>query len=193
MPDIPYGYCHCGCGGKTNLVPESCASRGLVRGEPQRFIFRHAKRSDPVPRFWAKVKKTEECWEWTAALSSTGYGQIGVNRKLIFAHRFSYVLHYGNIPEGLFVLHKCDNPKCVNPDHLFAGTQTDNMQDCSKKGRHAHTSTKGEKCGASKLKEKDVIEIRSMGHMGSYKLSAIYNVAQCTIRRILARTTWRHI
>lgn len=75
------------------------------------------------------------CWIWTGHIRTNGYGAMSIKSKLQYAHRISWELHNGPIPEGLFVLHKCDNPPCVNPDHLFIGTQKDNLQDAFKKGR----------------------------------------------------------
>jgi hypothetical protein len=87
-----------------------------------------------MKRFWDKVEKTNTCWNWTGAKRS-GYGVIKINHKLISTHRFSYELHNGSIPNGLLVCHSCDNSLCVNPEHLFIGTYSDNMKDCRDKGR----------------------------------------------------------
>ena len=90
-------------------------------------------------RFWSKVQPTEGCWLWTGARSTEGYGYIGVgprrNHKDVLAHRLMWELTYGPIPNGLWVLHRCDTPSCVRPDHLFLGTHQDNMDDMKRKGR----------------------------------------------------------
>lgn len=87
-------------------------------------------------KFWKNVKITDSCWEWQRGTNSKGYGAVKIQNKTYSAHRVSWTLFNGDIPEGMFVCHHCDNPKCVNPEHLFIGTQKDNMQDKCKKGRH---------------------------------------------------------
>ena len=91
-------------------------------------------------RFWDKVDRSGDCWNWTGALISTGYGHlsvgVGETKTQVLAHRLSYVWRYGPIPDGFYVCHRCDNPKCVRPEHLFLGNQTDNMRDMAAKGRH---------------------------------------------------------
>ena len=86
-------------------------------------------------RFWAGVQKTETCWIWTGD-TVKGYGRLRDNVKPILTHRLSWEIAYGPIPNGLCVLHRCDNPPCARPDHLFLGTKLDNMQDSVNKGRH---------------------------------------------------------
>lgn len=94
-------------------------------------------------RFWAKVDKSGDCWLWTAACNRNGYGFIryGTTHKVIEAHRVSYMLTYGDPPKGFDVCHKCDTPRCVNPNHLFLGTRRVNIQDSVRKGRHGKALT----------------------------------------------------
>lgn len=88
-----------------------------------------------MKRFFDKIEKTDSCWNWVGAKTSGGYGNIGINNKTVRAHRLSYELHNGPFDPKLFVCHKCDNPGCVNPEHLFLGNNSDNMKDCFIKGR----------------------------------------------------------
>ena len=94
-----------------------------------------AKRMTYLERFNQKVEKTDSCWLWTGAKASNGYGCMSYNGKSTSAHRLSYLLHKGDIPEGLIICHTCDIPHCVNPDHLWVGTYTQNSHDMLKKNR----------------------------------------------------------
>lgn len=91
-----------------------------------------------LARYWIKVRKTDECWEWIAGKrGKTGYGSFKINGVVIDTHRVSWMIHFGPIPDGKCVLHKCDNRVCIRPDHLFLGTQLDNIRDMDKKGRRS--------------------------------------------------------
>ena len=152
-----------------------------------------------IDRFWAKVEKTTTgkcCWNWTAASKTTnGYGQFYVNRVNIRAHRFSFQLKHNRlIKEGMCILHSCDNPLCVNPNHLSEGTQQENITDRENKGRGV--APKGENQSSAKLKEFQVKEIRANYEKGqiTYKqLANDYGVSDITIGHIIHRNTWKHI
>lgn len=117
----------------------------MVKGEPMRYVNGHVRRIGlPVmPRFWSQVEKTAGCWNWTGALNTHGYGHIRVHSKWAPTHRFSWELSNGLIPDGLSVLHHCDNRRCVRPDHLFLGTALDNVRDMHAKGRDRHSRARG--------------------------------------------------
>lgn len=145
--------------------------------------------NDVEARFWTKVKQAEGCWLWLGAKNPDGYGMLNVrNHRGTHAHRIAYALKVGDIPPGLSVLHSCDNRSCVRPDHLFLGTQLDNVKDMTKKGRdhkatgarnasrlypekrprgdrhpfrrHPELHARGERSANAKLKKEQVIEIR---------------------------------
>ena len=144
--------CECGCEQPAPLAKFSRPKDGIAVGDPMRFIAGHqlrvhGRRRGPLEdRFWRSVNKggggAERCWNWTASVNTYGYGQIRDEKGTYqSAHRISWRLHNGGIPDGLQVLHRCDNTRCVRPDHLFLGTQLDNIHDRDQKGRHRNGAT----------------------------------------------------
>lgn len=130
-------------------------------------------------RFWAKVDKSTKngCWEWTACTTQKGYGTFYAlnadgKETNIRAHRFSYELVYGKIPDGLMVCHKCDNPKCVNPNHLFLGTGKENMEDAKRKGRH-YTPEVKKRWSLAKLGKPSRLKGRHLSDEQRAKMSTI--------------------
>lgn len=150
-------------------------------------------------KFWINVNKRErsQCWDWVGAITKRKYGTISLSGMQHLAHRLSYLIHFGKIPKGLFVLHKCDNPNCVNPFHLEVGTQKKNMQDCVDRGRHhtAESYNHGEECPWSKLTDAKVIAIRKLHSDGVIcaELARRFNSSDSNIRDVCKRRTWKHI
>lgn len=141
-------------------------------------------------RFWAKVEKTETCWNWTGARTRKGYGSIGGH----YAHRASYQMHIGPIPTGKQVCHHCDNRRCVRPDHLFVGTPADNTADMVAKGRARGGSSPGERHPSHKLSWEQVTAIRAeygAGRVSQRALAARYGVYQFTVARIVRGEGWK--
>lgn len=140
------------------------------------------------------------CWLWTACTLPTGYGQLGVRRgrkRSMLAHRLSYEhFHNDKLQEEDLVLHHCDTPQCVNPDHLFVGTQADNMADMDRKGRRVPPPHRaGERNGHARLKRQDVRAIRAAVAAGEShrQLAERYGVSRPTVSAIAARRIWKHI
>jgi len=186
------GYCQCGCGGVTKVSNKTDLATGRVKGQQVKFIKGHNRRLDLNKRFWAKVQKTDTCWLWTGFLDR--YGYFPHQGKRYGAHRFSWELFFGKIPSGLFVLHKCDNPACVNPDHLFLGTQKENMEDMVNKGRSGKKPKYGKNNHMSVLNEVAVREIRSLdGTFSRRELSEKYGVTRQAIGEVIRRVTWAQV
>lgn len=133
------------------------------------------------------------CWEWTAGFDKDGYGDSSWDGKHTSAHRISWRLKFGNIPKGICALHKCDNPPCVNPDHLFLGTSGENNSDRQRKGRG--NPPVGERNSQSKLKSEDIPKIRMMilGGIVQNKIANYFDVAPSCITKIKNGKNWRHI
>lgn len=157
------------------------------------------KKQHVIDRFWKKFDRPKKgCWEWKGSTGSAGYGRISFGhgetnyRTNYTAHRLSWMLFFGPIPDGICVLHRCDNPKCVRPDHLFLGTHTDNMKDRDRKNR----TQQGEKHYRAKLTEEDVILIINMYHDGAYTLTELskhFNITKEAIRQIVNNITWKGV
>lgn len=142
-----------------------------------------------------KVDDNTGCWNWTGALHWKGYGKITINGKSCRAHRVSYELHREPIPQGLYVLHHCDNRSCINPEHLFLGTHADNMADMTEKGRGRLGSRgkRGETNHCAKLTETDAREIRSAVGISGVALATKYGVSPRQVLRIRAGKKWAHL
>ena len=152
-------------------------------------------------RYWLKVVRGEgpdDCWAWTARTSGFGYGSIrrgGAKDGSVPAHRLSWEIAHGcEVPAGMNVLHSCDNPPCTNPEHLFTGTQLDNIRDCVAKGRFvSRRPAYGEDNHAAKLTRADVDEMRALYRGGGWtyaQLGARYGVCSMSILRVIKRRTW---
>ena len=143
-------------------------------------------------RFEAKFEKrgSSDCWEWTASRRKDGYGQFNIAGRIQLAHRIAYQLYVGEIPEGMCILHHFDNPSCVNPSHLFLGTQADNMIDCMNKDRGFHPV--GEKHWNAKLTGEQVGVIRQMSSDGARNVDLVklFGVSKQTISAIIHGQNW---
>ena len=173
--------CACTCGNQkvattSQLRGGSIKSCGCLSEEAE---------NRPIgPRFWSKVQRGNGCWLWMAKRERRGYGRLEHKGKSLIASRVAWELTNGPIPQGLLVLHRCDNPPCVNPDHLFLGTTQDNVTDKMTKGRHY---------GNHKLIADQVREIREAYATGSttlMKLSHQYGVSFSQIHRIVTGESW---
>ena len=147
-------------------------------------------------RFWSKVGPETDagCRLWEAGVLKDGYGSFFYKGATALAHRVAWELTNGPIPAGMHVLHRCDTPPCVNPDHLFLGTNADNMADKVRKGRTPHV--RGERNGGSKLTKEQVLSIRSEYHAGNVtqrRLAAKYGISNQQVSRIICGKKWAHL
>lgn len=171
----------------------------------------HDKTVPPEVRFWSRVRKTDGCWWWIPTEATNTRGFIDVNKRRYYAPVYSYLLHKGSVPDledrtrkrRILVCHTCDNPACVNPDHLFLGTYKDNIHDCMNKGRFNHGSRgkKGVNHNQAVVSEDDVRYIRKHYQKGrspsqpgnSLELSKRFGVCQAQIGNIAKRKQWKHV
>lgn len=189
--------------GASFFLTHAQAKSADIRGEGKYCSRMCARRNraplpSPSERFWNQVDKGRgetSCWLWIGHQDKFGYGRFTVTsedgQKHLRAHRYSYEMAYGKIGEGLNVCHKCDNPPCVNPAHLFLGTHQDNVKDKIQKGRQA----RGERNNHAKLTTDQVIAIREALRAGiaGHKLAITYGISPYVISSIKRRKTWRHI
>lgn len=197
-------YCSLDCktAGRSRKLQMTCKRCGRVfevtPGDLKRgkgiYCGATCKNGTPETRFWDHVMKTESCWLWTGATTPAGYGVGSIGRRYIRAHRLAWILFNGPIPQGKFVCHSCDNPRCVNPDHLFLGDPADNTHDMRAKGRQFNPL--GERSHFAKLTEADVRAIRSeyaTKRTPMRILAARYQVSRATISDIVRLRSWRHL
>lgn len=150
-------------------------------------------------RFWEKVDQSGDCWIWTAARHPHGYGSfsvgVGSDRVRVPAHRMAYMFFQGPIPEGLHVRHKCDNPPCVNPDHLELGTHQDNMRDMVERGRNVLPPTEGEHNPNARFTELQVRQMRAMRARGMFhrEIGEVFGTDPGTIAHIVSHAGWQHV
>lgn len=171
-----------------NKTRKLYAPAGTDPTEPAHLARRLANGLDSAP--------DDQCWEWTRVCNQCGYGQLRVAGRMVYAHRLAYELGVGPIPVGMHVLHRCDNPRCINPAHLAIGTRSQNMKECSERGRARipRTVKCGEENGASKLLEVDVRSIRRLLAQGrtQQEIADRFGVTQRTISDIKLGKKWGH-
>jgi hypothetical protein len=163
-----------------------------------------------VEMFWSRMDRSggaEACWPWTGSRFSTGYGAIKINLKRRGVHRIVWELTNGPIPHGMLVCHRCDNPPCCNPAHLFLGTAADNNADMASKGRAARGDRngsrsqpgrlcRGEAVTQAKLTAADVRQIRALyaeGALSQEKIGLLFGISQTQVGKIVHRVWWRHV
>ena len=172
---------------------------------------RARKREKTVPEwFWSFVEKTDSCWWWRGSVGRNGYGRVSMNRHWHYAHRLAWQITHGPIPPGFFVCHTCDQPPCVNPDHLFLGTPADNIHDARTKKRlrpnppsgsqhwtrqHPDRVRRGEANNKAKLTATEVKAIRKAYQDGcsQTELAHRYGIKQSSVWKVLAGHTWKHV
>ena len=146
-------------------------------------------------RFMERVfpEPNSGCWLWLGSCSKKGYGRFWYRKHRWSAHRVSFTLFRCEIPKGLHVLHRCDTPSCTNPDHLFLGTNTDNIADRVKKKRTKIGDQRGEKNNNAKLTPSDIAIIRSIKNIPNEKIALMFDMERRAIDRIVSYRTWKHL
>lgn len=199
-------YCSAGCYGKSQRISQTCEFCGkefrTASGKRQRFCSNGCRidgcrgyRKHTPESFWATLEKPDGehgCWIWVERPDKGGYGTISFYDATWKTHRLAYHLTHGAIPPSLFVCHKCANPPCCNPDHLYAGTPQQNSRDMVMHGN----SLKGEKNHKAKVTADQVREIRSRYSAGdgtTLTLAEEYGVTQAVISKMIRRETWKHV
>jgi hypothetical protein len=161
-------------------------------GDPTEVRQRQIHGKTVAERLTAYTRQSDACWEWTGARNLQGYGVLRVGESARLAHRITWELEHGKIPVGLVVLHRCDNPGCVRPGHLFLGTNADNVADMDAKGRRRSKPPKGSAHPKSKLTDEAVREIRGSPTMGR-DLAIKYGVSQALISDVRKNRIWKHV
>jgi hypothetical protein len=183
-----------GCGG-VHDARGLCSSHYMAwvrHGDPEKMVQTQHHGLTLEQRFGAYVKRGPGCWEWTSAKNAFGYGVLRVGDGNTLAHRLAWTFARGKIPAGQYVLHRCDNPGCVRPSHLFLGTLADNNADMDAKGRRINSPPRGEENGMAKLTAAKVRMIRRSKATGAV-LAQRLNVTQTTISSVRRRHAWRDV
>lgn len=183
--------CECGCGLPTTINKLSNKGKGLVKGQPNRFLKGHRRQPTPITLtdILTNTKGSDTgCLEWQRGKDKNGYGKICIDYQSLNVHRLVYKLVHGAIPEGAVIRHRCDNPSCVNPEHLLAGTHADNANDKVLRGR----SCAGTRNWSAVLTEAQVVDILASKEARK-SLALRYGVSAVTISFIRLGRTWKHI
>lgn len=186
--DFTFPTCHL-----NSRNPRFCGNACHYAAMPRVVVGSRVFTPDQIMRFENKFmpEPMSGCWLWFGSHNKKGYGSVNLNMVREEAHRVAWRIYRGPIGEGMSVLHRCDNPACVNPDHLFLGTQTDNMRDCSQKGRVKIPHYRGEKNSFAKLTDDLVRKIRSGGSLNWW--SKRLGISATTIANARSGKTWGHV